>query len=140
MKYQELRKLIKEELEMDELFPKQKAFHQLKPYHVVKVTGFKPGALDKIEQEIENHLNNLNIKEPNRSYRRENLYNVPESKEEIERDLIGKTKIVKTHLPQKVDQGALKYYGYMDSIPVNYSDLEYEVYQVQPNPQITKIK
>ena len=43
-------------------------------------------------------------------------------------------------MTKKVENKVWMYYGTYNEIPIEFKDLEYNLYQVNPQPQITQLK
>jgi hypothetical protein len=152
MKVTQLRQLIREEIEsiskeeeikIDNVLSKSKAFHQLKPFFVAKVKGFKPG-IEKKFMEIYNSLlakyDSEYSSDDSRTYdNSDGYYNLPRNPDFFKNSK-NNEKIVKASSPKDVENKVWMYYGTYNEIPIEFKDLEYNLYQVNPQPQITQLK
>jgi hypothetical protein len=111
-------------MELNKLISKREASSLTKPYHVVKVTDIKPGALTKWRKLLSEKY----------------FYHKLPSEEEIKKIILNHVKKIKQ--PSIIQNIENEYYMSLDrcnEVVVEYSDLEYEVYKVTPNVLIEKI-
>lgn len=111
-------------MELNNIVSKRKATSLTSSYYIVKVTGIKPGAASKWR-------NMLVEKYPNITWN---------SEVEIEQNIIGEVKIIKqVSVINNIKNEYHMLLGCYNDVVVEYSDLEYEVYKVVPNPTIEKL-
>jgi hypothetical protein len=111
-------------MELNNIVSKRKATSLTSAYYIVKVTGIKPGAANKWR-------NMLVEKYPDTTWN---------SEVEIEQNIIGEVRIVKqVGVINNIKNEYHMLLGWYNDVVVEYSDLEYEVYKVVPNPIIEKL-
>jgi hypothetical protein len=122
-----------EEIKISDLLSTGKTFNQLKPFFIAKVKGFKPG-MEKKYLEIYNSLLKDSGKESS-TFNNSNLPGNPDFFKDPRRN----EKVVKATSPKDVENKVWEYFGYNFMIPIKYKDLEYNLYQVNPEPKITQL-
>lgn len=111
-------------MELNKLISKRKASSLTKPYHIVKVTDIKPGALTKWRKLLSEKYPDCKLI----------------SEEETKKVILNHVKIVKQpSVIKNIESGYHMLFGWYNDVVVEYSDLEYEVYKVTPNVLIEKI-
>lgn len=111
-------------MELNKIMSTKKAASLTKAYYIVKVTSVKPGATSKWK-------NMLMEKYPDTKWN---------SEEEMEQIIIDNVKIVKQlSVIKNIENEYHMLWGWYNDVVVEYSDLEYEVYKVTPNPVIEKL-
>jgi hypothetical protein len=104
---------MNEELSMKDITSGQRSYQQMKPYFIAKVIGLKP--------ETEQKASELVLKKS--------------------KAFPGMTQIIKTAKTPEEVEDVVFFDGYPDEDQtIRFSGLEYELYQVTPNPKIDKLK
>jgi hypothetical protein len=111
-------------MELNNVVSKRKATSLTKPYYIVKVISIKPGAVSKWR-------NMLVEKYPDTTW---------SSEEKIEQNILNEDKII--YRKSIINNIKNEYYmllGWYNDVIVEYSDLEYEIYKITPNPTVEKL-
>jgi hypothetical protein len=104
---------MNEELSMKDITSGQRSYQQMKPYFIAKVIGLKP--------ETEQKASELVLKKS--------------------KAFPGMTQIIKTAKTPEEVENVVFFDGYPDEDQtIRFSGLEYELYQVTPNPKIDRLK
>ena len=104
---------MNEELSMKDITSGQRSYQQMKPYFIAKVIGLKP--------ETEQKASELVLKKS--------------------KAFPGMTQIIKTAKTPEEVENVVFFDGYPDEEQtIRFSGLEYELYQVTPNPKIDRLK
>jgi len=106
-------KEMNEELSMKDITSGQRSYQQMKPYFIAKVIGLKP--------ETEQKASELVLKKS--------------------KAFPGMTQVIKTAKTPEEVENVVFFDGYPDEDQtIRFSGLEYELYQVTPNPKIDRLK
>ena len=104
---------MNEELSMKDITSGQRSYQQMKPYFIAKVIGLKP--------ETEQKASELVLKKS--------------------KAFPGMTQVIKTAKTPEEVENVVFFDGYPDEDQtIRFSGLEYELYQVTPNPKIDRLK
>lgn len=132
------------EIKISDLLSKGKTFNQLKPFFIAKVKGFKPGIEKKFMENYNSLLKDYdknydNDKESSTFDNSNGYFNLPRNPDFF-KDPRKNEKVVKATSPKDVENKVWEYYGTYNEFPIKFEDLEYNLYQVNPNPKITQLK